>query len=451
MKIQYFLFILITFCLTSCSNGEGQNTEEEVFTLTTEKQQQYEQQINDTLYSFYWRYDENSILYFDGTIPSKASEKSALISEASAQSGYEIKNYSGKPAVIATVKLVHFNGNEAGLSYFYFVKDKLVGVYYTGGYNNAIYSLKDRNVYTANGDFKQFETENAMGNFSEKRTAFPVDGFCTNGKDANGNTLVAAIENNLISVYRYRNNNFSRYKRISLQEGDFIPLSAVFLPDEKNGDSMAVLMCRFENIETVEGSSRTIFYSEKVIFLDSQLNKTKEEILLSSTNYTCLGTENNQLVMINGNALEYYDRTEEGWDKSSQFYLDHGVSCFKVTDLDHNGVKEYLMTDGMDFYMYQKGNTGFKQIWRTHLSIQSFIGCIYTGDLNRDGINEIYICDNTGTAIRYVLTQKGLVSKNEDIGYGDRIYALDFDGNGMDDYVKIVDIEKMQQFLYLAQ
>lgn len=450
MKIRWFLFIFIALCLTACGN-QGEQSTEEAFTLTIEKQKEYEQQINDTLYSFYWRYDENSISYFDGIVPSKSNEKNAIISEVSEQCGYQIKDYGGKPAVIATVKLIHFNGNEAGLAYFYFVKDKLAGVYYTGGYDNDIYSLKDRNVYVADGGFKQFETEKEMGNFSQRKTNFPINGFCTNGKDESGNNLIAEIENNVISIYRYKNYSFSRYKRIYLQEGDLIPLSAVFLPDEKNGDTMAVLMCRFENIETVEGSSRTIFYSEKVVFLDSQFNKTQEEILLPSTSYTCLGAEGNQLVMVNGNTLEYYNKMQEGWNKVSQFYLGHGVNCFKVADLDHNDVKEYLMTDGMDFYMYQKMNTGFKLIWRTHLSIQSLMGYIYTGDLNRDGTDEIYVCDNTGTAIRYILTKKGLVSKNEDISYGDRIYALDFDGDEIDDYVKIIDIEKMQQFLYSAQ
>lgn len=449
MKVRWIIvWIVLAVCFTGCMNKNGENEEEEVFSLSTQTQEKYKEAIHETLYSFYWRYDENSILYFKATVPKQSDEKGKEILNVSEESGFALKNYSGKDAVIATVDLLHFNGDKAGLAYIYFVKDKLAGIYYKGGYNNNVLSMYNRNVYMADGKFENYESNHAIRDFTEKRTAFPVDGFCTNGKDAKGNTMVAAIENEALSIYRFRN-NFSRYRVLAVKEGELIPTSAVFLPQEEGGgNSLAVLLCKNESTE-IEGDGRIISFSEKIVFYNDAFQKTGE-MILPSTTYTALGVEDNNLIMVNGNMVEYYTKKEGNWEKISQYYMNHSVTCFKVADLDHNGVKEYLMSDGMDFYVYQKKGRSFKNIWRTHLSITSLMGSIYTGDLNRDGVDEVYLCDNTGTAIRYILTEKGLISQNEDISYGDRIYAFDFNDDGIDDYVKIVDIEKLQQYLYLG-
>ena len=71
-------------------------------------------------------------------------------------------------------------------------------------------------------------------------------------------------------------------------------------------------------------------------------------------------------------------------------------------------------------------------------------------DLNGDGVKEIYTCDTTATTIRYILTEKGLQTANEDIDYGECIYPCDFDGNGKADYWFVQDnIDRLGQ-LYLA-
>ena len=53
-----------------------------------------------------------------------------------------------------------------------------------------------------------------------------------------------------------------------------------------------------------------------------------------------------------------------------------------------------LMTDGRDLYMYHQLGGSMRKIWSTHLGVENFYGPIASGDLNGDGVKEIYCCDN---------------------------------------------------------
>ena len=94
------------------------------------------------------------------------------------------------------------------------------------------------------------------------------------------------------------------------------------------------------------------------------------------------------------------------------------------------------MTDGKDLYVYHETQVAFVSLWQTNIGVDTLYGYIYTGDLNNDGIKEIYICDTTGTIIRYILTEKGFTSSNDDIEYGEKIFAGDFNDDGLDDYIR---------------
>ena len=54
------------------------------------------------------------------------------------------------------------------------------------------------------------------------------------------------------------------------------------------------------------------------------------------------------------------------------------------------------------------------------------------------------------TGIRYILTERGLRTANEDIAYGQCIYPCDFDGNGREDYWLVQENESRKGQLYLA-
>ena len=149
--------------------------------------------------------------------------------------------------------------------------------------------------------------------------------------------------------------------------------------------------------------------------------------------------------------MEIYELLDGLWQRTERLRLRHFVTQFHAADLDGDGIKEYLMTDGMDLYLYHKTEGGFRLLWSTHLGVENFYGTLSSGDLNRDGVKEVYACDVTGTTIRYLLTEKGLETANEDIGYGQCIYPLDFNGDGLEDYWFVEDNINRRGKLYLAE
>lgn len=450
MNWKKWILALFVLLLTGCSQGDDQESEN-VFSVEPGQREIYEQAIAETLDSFYWKYDVNSILYFEETVPSRSDETKKELFEASLEAGFDLQKYAGKTAVVSTVNLIHFNGDLAGTAYFYFLKDNMIGVYYSSQDTpGRAYSLKSRNIYTENVEFAAYESEESMADFTERQSNFPVNGFCSVGENARGERLLAVIQGQTVSIYRYRN-SMALWRQVTFGGEGNIPMSATFFREEGGqGDSLAVLLGSY--IYTEENHDLEGYYiSNKVAFLDEMMQKTGEELALGETNYTCLGADDGQLIMMNGQMLEYMQREGEMWIKEEEYPLKNGAVSFLETDLDDDGNKEYLMTDGMDFFVYKKNERGFHILWKTHLSIESLDGNIYAGDLNQDGIKEIYVSDKTGTMIRYVLSKNGLISRNDDIDYGQRLYPCDFDRNGKDDYIKINDAENNSQKLYIAK
>ena len=112
--------------MCGCSGERNQQQETTAFTLSSKEQESYKQTINDVLNSFYWRYDENSLAFFQEKLPDQDSGED--IYKASELSGYKLNSKSGDDVIVATVDLMHFNGQKAGLGYFYFDKHKLIGL-----------------------------------------------------------------------------------------------------------------------------------------------------------------------------------------------------------------------------------------------------------------------------------------------------------------------------------
>lgn len=433
------LFLLVGL-LTGCSGKEDENT----FSLSETERKKCEETIDQVLYDQYWRYDTDTILFFGGTVPEKTEENQVYF-QASKESGYAMDNYGGKSAVVATADLLHFNGERAGLVNFYFIKGNLAGVYYVGGFGQQVASLSNRNLYLANGGFEKFEDRTVTGTFQEKKVPVSLDGFSAVGKDAKGKPIFAVADGQRVKIYGY-NNKFVLKKNIG--SGGLLPVSVGFLEGD-GAYQLAILLAKTSTEESGEHEQVSVA-SEKVVFYNNAFQKTGE-LPVEWDSYTCVAGDGTDLVLAQGNIVEYYAKTEGGYEKKSQYDMGHGVTRFLKTDLDGNGVAEYLMTDGMDLYVYQKKENGFMKIWSTHLSMESLMGPITAADLNGDGNKEIYVTDITGTAIRYVLTEKGFVSKNEDIAYGERIYGFDFTGDGKEDYIKITELEDFVQKAYIRQ
>ena len=436
MKKLTALVLCAAMLFCGCSSSD--NSEEERFSLSKQKQQQYKETIDKITDKFYWNYDDSTLAYYQAPVP---SEDTGGIFEASKDSGYNLERYSGKEAVVYTADLYHFNNEKAGLVYFYFMHNSIVGAYYTPDDSNGkSYGLNSRNVFRNNAQFAAFEDreKNEITYSQSKVKTNLYEGFDDIYKNEKDETYFVAIDGNSLKRYRYSGKRFSVANNVNISSlCGYTPVSAAML---KNGQTAVMVGSVVDEAADYEGNAMVI--AEKIIYLDSSFKKISYETQLTNGTYTCVGRIGDGFAAINDKYIDIYEPSNGGYEKKESFYLNIQASDFKECDIDGDGKEEYIITDGKDLFIYRKESTGFVCIWRTNISVESFYGNIYTGDTNGDGVKEIYICDNTGTAIKYILTPNGLISDNEKIDYGNRIYAGDFDGNGKDDYLFIDNAEE---------
>lgn len=426
--------------LTGCGAED-----EQAFSLTAAEQQAYTESIDSVMEEFYWQYDKASLTFGPATVPEDTKDAARLFA-ASADSKYNLKRRAGKDAVLVQGALLHYNGDAAGTLQCWFVGGSLAGVAYTGGFDRQYYSLQERNPFQADGGFKKYETWTGMGtDFAEGRGEFSPEGILSTGKDPNGNTLAVSIQDGKANVYRYRN-GLSRYRSFTYGRG-LEATSAVFL-NEKDG-RLAVLVSSITESGESEGD-KVFSRAERIMLYDEKM-QVAGEIPLEDEGCTAISAENGKLYLFVDQNMDIYEPAGDSWARTGSRKLKHRVTQCHITDLDGDGVKEYIMTDGMDLYLYHNTGGSFRKIWSTHLGVENFYGPITSGDLNGDGVKEIYTCDTTATTIRYILTEKGLRTANEDIDYGECIYPCDFDGNGRADYWKVQDNVDRRGQLYLAK
>ncbi|MCI8342115.1 MAG: VCBS repeat-containing protein [Firmicutes bacterium] len=442
---KFIILLFSVFILSGCSDNSAP-VEHERLVLTLEQQESYKNEIDEFLKNYYWYYDENSFAYFESVVPSK-NDGTESIFEAVKESGYELENYSGKNAVLYTVNLMHFNGNKAGAAYFYFVSEELAGMYYSAEDNpSSAFGFGTRNVFAKGTAFAHYETEAPEMEYKNFYSRVLPNGFMSEGTNRQGDKIYLDVSDGTLSVYRFRNNAFSLIRMTSFPAyAGMKAFSATFY----DGGKIAVMLGTPVENET-EGSAERII-SEKVVFLDENYNITKDEIVLTKDTYSCIASVDEGLLLFGGSKGEIYTNDAEGWKSESSYNISVQATAFKISDLDGDGNAEYILTDGKDLFIYRKNGYNMNCIWRTNISVDSFYGYIYTGDTNGDGAEEIYIADNTGTAIRYVISQNGLVSHNEDILYGDMFYVSDYNGDGKSDYIKSVGAENPEKKLFIAQ
>lgn len=437
-KTIWLLLGVCLFCMTGCG---GKETDQSL-SLSASEQEAYIKQIDGVMNEFYWSYDKDSLTFRSGEVP-QDSEESARIFNASQDAGYSLKSESGSQSVMATAELLHYNGDVAGEVNCVFVNNELSGVYYLGGYDDRAYSLRERNPFLANGNFTAFENWTGINtDYRQLYGSLPEEGFVTKS----GSGVVASLKNGKVELYHLSGKVLSRMRTLT-PGGGLKAVSAVFV---ENGDEdvLAVLLA---DVTEVDAEGAPAFKrSEKVVFYDSA-QKVVAEIPLESEGCTALGSEDGKLFLFIDQGMETYEVSEGSWQRIKRESLRHRVTQCHITDLDGNGEQEYLLTDGMDLYLYHHLDTGLLKLWSTHLGVESLYGALYSGDLNGDGVKEVYICDATGTAIRYILTERGLRSSNEDIQYGQAIYPCDWNNDGIDDYWNIMEAEGRTGSLYLSK
>lgn len=429
IRLPIFI-ILLTVSSTGCGNI---SKEELIFSLTPEQQQNYIEKIEEITNEYYWSYDKDSLVFSPYVVPDNES-----IVNASAVVEQNVLPHIGKDGVLGKSNLIHYNGDVAGVISFVFIKDELVATFYNGGFNNGVYNLKQRNPFVGNGNFTQYETwTEIFDSHTEISGDFPINGIIdTSFNDVYGNIMIG-INDNAVYLYRLQNNSITNYKSIKYSNEEV--KGATFI-NVLGKDQLAVLLST-SNEDSF--SSRVVFYNEN--------NNEVGQLNLGNNNYSCIDNNKEQLILFSEFAIEFYNYSDSNFSLSNRTLLKNTVLYSHIVDIDNNGIKEFILTDGKDIYMYQQTISGLQKIWSTHLGVENLYSFIGSGDLNNNGISEIYISDNTGTSIRYILTMQGLQSSNEDILYGQQIFPCDLNRDGITDFWNILSNEEYEEKFYLSK
>ena len=247
--------LLSLFLLCGCGAEE-----EKTFSLTAEEKQNYTETIQAVMEEYYWDYDHASLHFAGATVPEDTEDNIRLF-DASNACEYNLKRKAGQDAVLAEASLLHYNGDAAGTLQCWFVGGSLSGVAYSGGFDKDYYSLKERNPFLADGEFRAYENWAGMGTgFAEGNGEFSPEGICSAGKDADGNIMAVSIQNGSAAVYRYAG-GLSRYRNFSYGNG-LEATSAAFL--EKGDVKLAVLV---SSIETSGRNTQALNIAEDQHFL----------------------------------------------------------------------------------------------------------------------------------------------------------------------------------------
>ena len=435
---KLLVLLCVGILLTGCDADVDGHGEE--LTITNEQMQKISDDISSQVGKGYWGLNATNVSYSQGTIVTPENENYQSIYDASMDMGLDIKSVEGREAIIAKTKLSHFNGDEAGDAYFYFINDELVCEYYT--YNGGIYSIQESNVYEMPNAFKTAEQQDVVREYSVEEFGSQF----TQYNDINpSEKRIAVVCDFQLQIYSYEN-DFILVSAVDFASEGLKPMDVTYMSD----GTMAVLLGQEEITETHNDTqdelglnedilceSQVPIKSRKVVFLDKDGgNRGQMELNLSA--YTAISVNGNDMVLARDKSLDIYKYTDEGWSKKQQMTLKHWVNQLTAADMDNDGVEEYIMTDGVDIYIYRQEET-LELLWRTYYSISTISNKIYVGDLNGDGSKEIYVEDNLGIMSRYVLGSRAVETYNGSIISEEKSKYIvgDFNGDGKDDYIQI--------------
>jgi len=425
MKKIILMLMIVTslFSLSGCMTKEEQEaaTEEESF-ITAEEINEYRNVLEDTFNSFYWHYDSESIEFEERIVPEKGSEALA----ASEDALFKLDRYAGDEMLCAVVTLKHYNGNAAGTAYVYLADGEAKGVYYSPLYDAAkAYSLNDRNIFTAEADFTAFESDAPLAETEGRNVNFLKNGFSSGGDTGYGVFMAAVTDDGEAVCYTLWGNNAAA---MPIEFGEDVSVIDCAVSGKEDGiDMIAVLLGR-KNLTGDDAESRAM--PERVVLLDKNGN-TLGEITGDDKGMTFVDFDNGYILIGQDGFIDYY----RGGTREKSVYTGIDITAVKKCDLDGDGRDEYVVTDGLDIYVCHIDGTSFDVLWRTNISSKFFDGNIYTGDLNADGVSEIYLVDTSGCGIKYILTEKGF--KYGTVGEnGEAWFVADFDLDGKSDYIE---------------
>lgn len=441
--MRKILIVMIAFILSFGFASCGKT--EEIFSIEQETKDSYNSKINELVKKYRWNYDDKSISYEQEKVPNEDNPRFNDIVRATSKEGFDIEDYKGKTAILATMRLFHFNNDEAGKASFYFVNDEIVCGYYISG--NTIYALSETNTFE-DGEFSG-KTENSgkTEQFSQKEIKRQFDGFddyCPK------TSIVGVIADEKAKFFKFNDGDFSLEKELDFSKEGLFPMDisfdddgtvAILLGTKKKTDHEVIHSQ--EDIQEMKENGLTdadingeeFLISNKIVFFDDKYNKKFNDCKLDVSSYGSLDYNNGEVFVSRGKGIDVFVNSNGDFSKSRQYQLKQWVEKIKSADIENDGVLEFIMTDNTNIFIYHLAEFP-TLIWRTHLSLESIENRFYVGDINGDGSKEIYITDDyLKTSTKYVIEDYGFKSYSAD--YGTEYIVGDFDNNGNDDYIAI--------------
>lgn len=439
--------LFITLIFLGCSTfffGCGAE-KEELFSIDDETKTVYATMINDVLKEKRWNYDEKAVSYERGTIPDESVDGFDEVRKVLETEGANIDDIKGMDTVLASVKIFHFNNDEAGKAYFYFIDDELVCKYYVSG--NNIYALSHINVFspeTFSGKIENLEKEENFQCFQEDAV---FDGF---EDSCSQNSVVGQIADDKVKFFKFKDNNFYFEKEFDFSGQGLFPMDLSFDDD----GNVAVLLGKKkkteheiihskEDIQEMKENGLTeaeingteIFASDSIVFFGKDYKQKFKPCKLEVSSYGSLDFCKGEVFVSRGKGVDVFSEKDGVFSKTKQYLLKQWVEKIKSADIDGDGKNEFVMTDCTNLFVYSLDDKP-ALLWRTHFSLRSMSKRFYIDDLNGDGVGEIYVSDSfLKTSVKYVLAEYGF--KSFSVDYGNEYIVGDFDGNGKADYAVI--------------
>ena len=432
MKKILTLCILCLF-MGGCSDAPTA-VQENTLALDTASIPKNTQTIENILSENVWNYDADSLTFGNDLILSGEGENFAAICSASEAAGIDTTQLKkgAKQTMLATVGLLNSDMSDAGTAYFAFSGDELLCGYYM--YKNVCYDLTDKYPFEYASPFAATENKQVSRSFekTEEDVIFDRAEYICGGE-------TALLSGSALVFYTDGERGFRRGDEIDFGD-ELMPVSAA----QGDGfictllDSYEIADTDTSDYEVTEDEPNIVNQkSEKIVFVDKDGSYVLPEIPLDLSIYTSVDVlGGKRIAAARNNVIDVFEYTDS-WEKAGRLSVDAAVEKMRVTDIDGDGNAEYIVSDGVNIYVYT-GSDRLRLAWRTKFSV-SAINDFFVGDLNSDGVKEIYVNDSNGFVTRYVLSHGGFEVYGGGIAEGDNAYYAvgDADGDGRDDYMTV--------------
>ena len=437
-KIFALLFIFI--CIAGVSGCAEENVS---FFIEQETKDLYNGKINDLLKKEHWNFDINNISYEQGTVPDERVTGFEEIKRASEIDNFDFESNKGKSAIFASVKIYHFNNDEAGKASFYFVSDEIVCGFYISG--NNIFALSEINIFTDDVFDGKSENLQEQVSYNEISIYEMFDGF---DDYYAGNSVVGDISDDKVKFFKFTDNKFVLDKELDFSKENLYPMDIAFndngsiaiLLGQKKKSQHEIMYSQQEIQEMKENgltddeiNGSDIILSDRIVFLKPDYTNEFDMCKLDVSSYGSITYTDGQVFASRGKGIDVFSNNNGKFAKTKQYLIKQWVEKIKVSDIDNDGKKEFIMTDNTNLFIYHLVDCPVL-IWKTHLSIESMEKRFYIDDTNGDGIKEIFVSDSDlKTSAKYVLMDFGF--KPISLDYGMKCIPGDFNGDGKVDYI----------------